>query len=98
MPCKVLTRCCNNHIFVRAICVTGVINVGADLRSQGGPLPKDRRLHLWVAAQIRDALRAEDPFAFGEKPHRSLVVAPLGEAICLTDGPKAFFSRLAQRS
>lgn len=66
-----------------------MINVGADLQSREGPLPKDRRPHLWVAAQTRDALRAKDPFTFGEEAHHSPVVAPLGEAICLTDGPKA---------
>lgn len=66
-----------------------MINVGADLQSQEGPLPKDRRLHLWVAAQTRNTLRAKDPFTFEEETHHSLVVAPLGEAICLTDGPKA---------
>lgn len=66
-----------------------MINVGPDLRSREGPLPKDRRLHLWVAAQMRDAFRAKDPFTFGEGAHHSPVVAPLGEAICLTDGPNA---------
>lgn len=66
-----------------------MINVGAVLQSREGPLPKDRRLHLWVAAQTRDALRAKDPFTFGEEAHHSPVVAPLGEAICLTVGPKA---------
>lgn len=48
-PCKVLTRCWDNHIFVGAICVAVMINVGVDLLSRGGPLPKDGRRHPWVA-------------------------------------------------
>lgn len=83
---------------MRAICVTGMINVEVDPRSHGGPLPKDGRLHLWVVAQIWDTVRAYGLFTFGEKPHQSRVVAPLGAAICLTDGPEVVFTHSAQRS
>ena len=84
--------------YLSAICVTEMINVEVDLLSQGGPLPEDWRLHLWVVSQIWETVRAEDLFTFEEKPHHSLVFAPLGAAICLANGPKACFTHLPQRS
>lgn len=47
-----------------------------------------------TGAQLKLRIR----FTFVETAHHSLVVAPLVAAICLTDGPKACFAHLAQRS